>query len=205
MSRGKLIKSSLGRKLLRASFILVGIAVVAAGTVSYAKYISGKESKQSAGIANMGVELFELVEYGNPVNDLKIDYTKVVPGADIPGPHIRLMINSEVSWTLFVRVTQTGLPLKFVNEHDREIDTIYYEMSKNWAQVPGQEGLYRYIVNDPKESEHDYVFKPATVHNYTGKSEIEILANDTIYVSQFYDQRSKFTLSFEAYIRQTLE
>lgn len=202
MNRGKI---SIGRILLLPSFMLIGILVFIAGTVSYAKYVSGEESKQSAGIANMGVELFELVEYGKPVNELKIDYTKVVPGADIPGPHIRLMINSEVSWTLFVRVTQTGLPLKGVNEHDREIDTIYYEMSENWAQVPGQEGLYRYIVNDPKESEHDYVFKPATVHDYTGESEIAILAGDMIYVSQYYDKASEFTLSFEAYIRQTLE
>lgn len=197
MSRGKHIKTPLGRILFRASFILAGVAVIAAGSVSYAKHLSAEEAKQSAGVANMGVTLFELVENGNAANDLRIDYTKVVPGADIPGPHIRLKINSEVSWLLFVKVTTNNFPIMGVDADGNEMETVTYEMAEGWKQVgaptvKGNVTEYTY--------QYNYVFLPAVEHDYT----IGILEDDVIFVSQYFNHEtaSNFSLSFETYIRQ---
>ena len=212
MSREKFFKSSLGRILFGMTFVLLAVLLVVAGTLSYAKYINTEEEKQSAGVANMGVELFEFVEYGNVpegtiVKDLKIDFTKVVPGADIPGPHIQLKINSEVSYSLFVKVTATPrdpgktFPLMWSGEK-----VVEFNMSEKWEKVEGQEGLYRYIVKSAN-GVNDCVFKPATKYDYTGIDEIQLLEADVIYISQyypFYDPSYEFTLSFETFVRQVL-
>ena len=206
MSRGK-NKMSFGRILLLPTFILLGIMVVLVGTVSYAKYISREESKQSANVANMGVELFELVERGKVVNELKIDYTKVVPGADIPGPHIRLQIESEVTWSLFVKVKWTNtFPIMRTLPDGHQEEIVYFNMADGWE-------VYGTPVLNDKTTEvifrYDYVFRPSVRHDYVaGKDgEIEILLGDAIFVSQYYDRKTApdFTLSFEAYIRQVLE
>ena len=203
MSSGK---SKIGRILLRTACVLLGLGVVAAGTISYAKYISGEEEKQSSIVANMGVELFELVEFGSATaqEKVEIDYSKVVPGADIPGPHIRLQIESEVSWSLFVKVTQSNnLPIRDRDGHDI---VAYYIDLEHWTQV-GEPTVKR----DSTEYTYQYndVFRPIKRYDFTGANEIAILSGgggeDVIYVSQYYDRMTKFSLSFETYIRQVLK
>lgn len=225
MSKEKIVKKSFGKILLRTAVILLSLTVFAAGSISYAKYISVNSTDDSANIAGMGIEIFELNEHGKRVEN--IDYTKVVPGADIPGPHIKLKINSEVNYSLFVKITRsTSMPTHsytYIDENGEEVpvieDTVYYFLSPyNWDQygkpyIDGDKTVetYQYIVSS-ENGKKDYAFKAATQYNYTNEDdgkikangEIEILGNDVIYVSQYYDYKNspKFTLSFEVYIRQ---
>ena len=218
MSGGKFIKSPLGKILLRASFILLGAAVVAVGSVSYAKYVTSDEVKENSHVASMGIDLFELVEHGSAVESMKIDYTKVVPGANIPGPHVRLKVDAEVSYRLFVKYTLIGeLPTyKFMEDgYEHEFETIGIQFSDKWKYYM----TYRYPEEDRVEVIYQYldIFKPTEKYDYTaeGSGEIKVLQNDEIFVSQYYgkydypgqsyEQVAKFELTFEAYIRQVLE
>lgn len=104
MIRGKLNKASLKKILRRSSFFLLSVIVFVVGSVSYAKYLSANNMDDASGIAHMGVEIFELEKYGSYAAN--IDYTQAVPGADIPGPRISLKLESEVSFTVYLRVTE---------------------------------------------------------------------------------------------------
>lgn len=106
MSGRKFIKTTVGKVLLRTLPLLLGAAVFVAGSVSLAKYVYTSSLNDSAGTASIGIEVFELDQYGS--TEQYIDYTQIVPGSDIPGPHIKLRLNSEVSYTLYVQVTETG-------------------------------------------------------------------------------------------------
>ena len=95
------------KKRVWIACIVLSITVLVVFAVSevYAKYISSHNSNNTPNLAQVGITEFELVNYQGKTSDiLKYDYTKIVPGADIPGPHINLKINSEVSYTLFLRV-----------------------------------------------------------------------------------------------------
>lgn len=229
MSGGKLTKTSIGKILLRTLPFLLGIAIIVVGSVSYAKYVSSHAIDDSASTAGMGIEIFELDKYGS--QETNVDYTQIVPGADIPGPHIKLRINSEVSYTLYVKVTETGFPVPVEadkenknslyystrnaivgNIKDKDGNTtphevISYDMSSRWAWVATELGeingvkyctkTYKYnVVGDVSEStvSSDYIFKPTTKYNYTDVDvkdyttlkELQLLANDSIFISQYY-------------------
>lgn len=216
MSRGKIVIKPIGRILLRTAVILLSLAVVAVGTFSYAKYVYNSETEDSASAASMGIEIFELEERGTTIQN--IDFTKVVPGADIPGPHIRLKINAEVNYSLFVKITQSKVmpTYTYFDEFGHEVEepSVAYLMSEDyWTpygnpyDVDGNKTVYTYKYN--------FVFKAGQKYNYTNdkyegyktEGEIKILYGDVIYVSQYYNEYYKgnpqnFTLSFETSIRQ---
>lgn len=242
MSRGKLNNKSINKILLRSSFILLAVMMFALGSVSYAKYVSTNDTDDSAGVAGMGVELFEMDKYGSYAAN--IDYTQVVPGADIPGPRISLKLNSEVSYTIYLRVTeasdsdagfgtqdteyQRGNTIKGKDGEGRTHDIVAYSLAPWWTYEGGMdpytEGsitykvkIYKYnLAADNTHPEHyvsptakNHVFKPATVYDYTadGAKTIQVLQYDSILISQYYgvQTKPKFYLSFEAFIRQSVD
>lgn len=91
--------------LFRTALVLTGIAVSAAGSFSLAKYISAEEAANKASVAGMGVMVFELE---NGKRSANIDYTQVVPGYDISVPRISLHLDSEISYTLYLAVTESS-------------------------------------------------------------------------------------------------
>lgn len=140
MGRGKLRKI-----LLRTAFVLVGASVFAVGSFSLAKYVSSESSEGSGSVASLGIKLFELKE-GSLLES--VDYRQAVPGFDIPAPRISLHINSEVSYTLYLKVTEGST---IGGEHDwrtgeyargnaimgqdsagKECEVISYEMADWW-------------------------------------------------------------------------
>ena len=225
MSRGNIMKKPLGRILFWTICIVLAVAVCTAGSISYAKYISSENMNDHSDVANMGVELFELQEHG--VLRQNVDLTQVVPGADIDGPHIRLKINSEVSYTLFLRIIHDEFPesYKYIDEEGVEnvVDTVYYTVMKDqWTLYEAYKDgdkyveVYQFVVSN-ENGEKDHVFKASTPYNYTyygegAMGEITVLLGDVIYISQYYDytfvrnqgHTKDFTISFEAFIRQVM-
>lgn len=198
-------RSSNGFFVLTACILLV-LTLLAAWSIgeAYARYVTSDDANDSGNVASVGIESFDLFEHADGVES--IDYTKVVPGADIPGPHIQLEINSQVSYTLYVKVTAINFPP--VDGNGVEAGTVSYSLSDAWRLVntaTEQKGddkytvsTYEYIVSGEGEAQ-SCVFEAGTPY----EMEIEILKDDVIYISQYYDpQTTKFTLAFEAYIRQ---
>lgn len=213
MSKLKKLKKPLSKKFVfRTAVVLICLAVLAAGTVSYAKYFSFFEKNSSASVANVGIEVFEINKYGSLATN--IDFSQIVPGADIPGPHIKLKMNSEVNWSLFVKVTERGFPVEEwlddvpgnsisarvtvgKDENGDDIiqyhDVISYFMSENWEridtvkEVDKKSGEIYYV----KTYKYTSVFVAGKSYNFTneegkGEGEIALLAGDFIEVSQYY-------------------
>lgn len=246
MSRGKILKKTYRSILYWSVCALIVITLVAfAISEVYAKYVTSGGLNDSANVAGVGVEVFELVGHGDHGTEdtfvaewnntgRKYECNLLIPGVDIPGPHVKLKINSDVSYTLYIKVKvpkNVGC-LSFVNAvdqplpDDEEVDdkeekTVFLKMNRHWVE----ERAYReksddYIVYTFKYSltdaatVPDYVFKAGVeyVHD-TDETEIEILNDDRIYVSDKFDYSAfkhetvnavDFTLSFEAYIRQVI-
>ena len=213
MSREELIninKRSFASVLFRTACILLIITILAVWSVSvvFARFVNSDNSNNSADVAGVGVEVFNLVEYGQAVAG--IDYSKVVPGADIPGPHIRLKINSEVSYALYIDITVHNKPT-YINDDGEEVDAVYFDLTDNWEFVKAVENggyttsTYKFVV-DKTNNVKNYVFKAGEEHTYVGNNEITILQDDVIYVSEFYRNSGNgaFSLKFEAYIQHVL-
>lgn len=215
MSREKLNKinkQSFAGMLYRTVCLLLIVAIImlAVWSISrvYAKYVSFDNPNSSANVAGVGVEIFNLVQYGQAVAG--IDYSKVVPGADIPGPHIQLKINSEVSYTLYVDVTIHGCPT-YLNDDGEEVDAVYFGLTDKWEFVKSADNggyttsTYKYVV-DNTNNVKNYVFKAGVEHKYIDADEITVLQDDVIYVSELYRNSvdGAFSLKFEAYIQQVL-
>ena len=247
-------KRYIKRVLYQAGFVILALLAFGALSFSYAKYIASRESDNSAGVANVGVEVFELVKPEDDDYDWSwfkttysddgigagykgkavVDYEQIVPGADIPAPYINLKINSEVSYTLYVKVkVSQNLPhyIKEVDANGYPVteETIYcLPDDDQWTVIGDQtkkEGdcfvyTYKYIVDNTATDDSQYIFKAGTKYeekdeygNATAKK-ISILYNDLIYVSDKYgraefgtwnDSATPFTIEFEIFIRQTLD
>lgn len=104
--------------LLRSTCILLALALFTMASYSLAKYVSTNEEKTDAGVAKLGIEIFELTDSGK--TDTTIDYTKIVPGANISGPSIKLKMYSEISWSIYVTVTEIGFPVGPEEDKDEE-------------------------------------------------------------------------------------
>lgn len=185
-------------------FVLSLLAAMSFGEV-YARYVTSDDADGTGNVASVGIESFELFEHAKGVES--IDYTKVVPGADIPGPHVKLKIDAQVDYTLYVKVTAINFPP--ADGEGNEVQTVSYSLSEDtWRLVnttTEQKGndkytvsTYEYIVGT-EGGKQNCVFKAGTPY----EMEIGILKDDVIYISQYYDpQTTKFTLAFEAYLRQ---
>ena len=207
-------KQSLGSMLYRTACVLLALVMLTAWAVFgvYAKYATEGGSNDSAGVAKVGVEVFNLVQYGQTVAG--IDYSKVVPGADIPGPHIQLKINSEVSYTLYLEITSSNCPI-YLNVDGNEVKVVYFDLTDKWELVKTVNEdnyttcTYKYVVN-VINGEKDYVFKAGVEHLYTDTNEITILQDDVIYVSERYAElnasngESSFSLKFVTYVQQVM-
>ena len=222
MSKGKIFKKSYRNVLYLAisSFVIVALLIALSAT-SLAKYISSHNSDQSAGTAKMGIETFELIEHGkhgenddSTVNgtQLKYDCEKIIPGVDIPGPHVRLKIDSEVSFALYVKVNVPNVAcVKFGSGDATATQTVTYKMAGGWVEDGASETVtVSGVIYTVYTYKYANVFKPATVYNYTGDDEISVLDGDAIKVSQYYKSSSQnssspeFSLTFNAYMKQVL-
>lgn len=229
MSEGKGKIKSVKKILFHAALALVALAVSAVGSFSLARYISSGGMDDSATVADLGIKIYKFSDRQALVEN--IDFTQVVPGADIPAPHIELKLQSEVSYTLFVKVTTTGfsqwetdtqdntkiIGAKVIgkNHNDKEHEWVKYTLGERWDYVTSsyddennvRTSTYKYnLATDVKNDPADYVFKPTKSYDFTGDDELQILDGDVIYISQYYDHKKaeKFTLSFETYIHQVL-
>ena len=210
----KINKLSFGSTVCRALCLLIIVVMLVAWTFSgvYAKYVTSESSSSTANVAGIGVEIFKLVEHGKAVEEF--DYSNVVPGVDIPGPHIQLKIKSEVSYTLYLDVTTRNLPL-YINVDGEQVQVVYFDMTSDWELVNTvttdnyTTNTYKYVV-DATDNANNYVFKAGEEHSYLGDKEITVLKNDVIYVSEKYGtiygkgEDVSFSIKFNAYIKQVL-
>lgn len=149
----------------------------------YSKYTHSDSGSAAARVA-MSLPRIELLEHEAELTDgiyvLKDTevagntYERVIPGTDInKDPFIRLTGGSEVSFALYIKVVEEELP-----------DTVTYELLDHWEPVSGQDGVYKY---------------DGTV---TGGTEISILKDDQLIVSEQYVDEGEFSLTFSAWIEQ---
>lgn len=224
MSRGKIFKKSYRNVLYLAISVFVAIALlIALSATSLAKYISSQKKGDSAGVAGMGIKVFELIEHGSHGEeddaeytegqiDLKYDCEKIIPGVDIPGPHIKLKIDSAVSCALYVKVNVPKVDcIKFGDGEPTKTQTVTYKIDSKWAlqsdltqEVSSGDTVYTVYTY-----KYEDVFNPATEYNHTkdgtgALGEIPVLDGDVIKISQYYKSSSEFTLTFNAYIKQVL-
>ena len=161
-------KLSFGSTLCRAVCLLLIVAILVVWSVGvvYAKYVTSDSSSNSAGVAQVGVETFNLVEHGQAVAGT--DYSKVIPGVDIPGPHIQLKINSEVNYTLYLEITSRNFPT-YVNVNGEQVKVVYFDLTDDWELVKTVESgsnttyTYKYIV-DKIDNVNNYVFTAGKTH-----------------------------------------
>lgn len=230
MSRGKLLKKPY-RSILYWTVCILAVVTLVAFAVSavYAKYVTSGSLDDSANVASVGIEEFELVDHGAHANkdtgvdtgvakwenSLEYNCAKVIPGVDISGPHIKLKINSAVNYTLYVKVKVPNVDfIKFGNGNPTTKQTVTYRMSDYWYEdrthrVTEKDYTiytYMYNVNEDPVARLDFVFKAGNSYSYTDGNEIRLLASDRIYVSEHFDYKTAkdFNLSFEAYIRQVI-
>lgn len=237
----KAVKKSFGSILFWAVCILLVFAALTLWGVSYAKYVSGGDNGDSSKVAYLGVEVFELKEHKATTDDVSEMVNKnvlhildmdtevsgsgessyiVPPGVDIPkDPFIRLTINSEVSYELYVKVTCKQFAPSDSNGNSEEL--VVYYLADNWEldQSDEENGVYtyRYIVDSNATDAAKFTFIAGESYNYNNGNEISILKNDMLYVSQKYyapDEGTKesldkkesltFSIKFEAYIQQVI-
>ena len=210
MSRNKCvkIKRSAGDIVYRAVGILLMLTMLTSWLVSglYAKYVISYTIGDSAKVAETGIMKLELWEHkanetktetGGPGGKYELDlkdevkgnaYEKVLPGVDIPkDPFIRLELkDTVVGYELYVRAI----------ESDPFPEYVTYELTSDWECVDPDNGIYKY-----KD-----VFEANKPYNYTDGSEIQILKDEMIYVSEHYvGSGQKFTLTFEAWLSQVID
>lgn len=134
--RGKSLGKSFGAMLYRAVCILLVFTVLTSWSVSglYAKYVSGSSVDENANVARMGIEEFKLIDRAEATSAR--DFSKLVPGADIPAPHISLKINSEVSYTLYLKITLT-IPsgLESMQSNDKHVCVAYTDDSGSVSNI----------------------------------------------------------------------
>lgn len=217
-----------GRMLYRTVCILLALTVLTAWSVSgvYARYVTSATTGGTAGVANMGIDTFELKEHAvldfddvDPddldamlkdmvaANNLHIlDTSKEVVSNDtlsvprgyvnVPrDPFIRLEINSEVSYELYLKVTE-------VNESEADVT---YSLASHWIAT-NTDGLYKYST----DGSNAFVFRAGTQYIFDNTSTdsnaqelIKVLADDKIVVKLEADSAT-VTITFEAYLKQVL-
>ena len=209
----KINKPPFGSTLSCTVCILLVVAILVAWSVSgvFAKYVTSDNSSNSAGVAGVGVEIFSLAEHGQTV--VGFDYSNVVPGVDIPGPHIQLKINSSVSYTLYLKVTTFNCPT-YIDVEGEQVQVVYFDMTADWEPVESVTvdgytvSTYKFVVGTA-DTVSNYVFKAGEEYSYVDDNEITILKDDVIYVSERYgefrdSEDLSFSIKFEAYILQVL-
>lgn len=168
----------------------------------YAKYTFTGSATDSAQVASAGTVNLELWEHKADWNaatgvytldaNTKVtsnSYKKVMPGVDIDkDPFIQLEIrNAEVSYALYVKVTENDFPTYMAGTESKKAVT--YELTDKWECVDSDNGIYKY-----KD-----VFKAGTTYDDV----IQILKNDMLYVSEHYvGNNQEFSLTFSAWVVQ---
>lgn len=160
----------------------------------FAKYVISDNHYDSARVAK-GMTVIEVKEHQAELKngeyeldeDTEVtgnDYSKVIPGVDIPkDPFIELNTqNAEVSYELYVKVTEIDLP-----------DTVTYQLTSDWDKVTE--------LSDASKGIYVYKYKKSIDPNFN--STIKILKNNKLYVSEHYvGNNQKFSLTFSAYLKQ---
>lgn len=197
-----LTKRSFGIMLYRAVCVLLVLTALTTCSISgvYARYIAAGSVDGAANMASIGIEVFDLVQSSG----------KVVPGADMAGPYIKLQLDSEVSYTLFVLVKVPKVDYIEFGGDNMSFDDdsgdvlIKCAMSASWTLTGDEyevteDGVeytvykYKYIVSSDN-GVNNYIFRAGTPFKTTddeGKDAaqtIKILQDDTIYVSENFSK-----------------
>ena len=160
----------------------------------YAKYVVEHSYTDSARVAAGGeINIYEhepklengIYVLNESIKTTAYTYRKVIPGVDIAkDPIIELKLDkSEVDYELFVQVT----------ESDFFPETVTYELTNTWELFDEDKNIYKY----------KGIFDAGTPY-----SEIHILKDDKLYVSEYYVGKDKdgndleFSLTFKAWLRQ---
>ncbi|MCH5164099.1 MAG: hypothetical protein J1F36_03700 [Clostridiales bacterium] len=163
------------------------------------------------------IDLVSLYRYKRPDEVLQAgkgnEYKNLIPGIDIPkDPFIQLELKSnEVSYELYVQITEAGMPTYELEETDKDGKTqkvrysaIIYNLTEDWEEATDANGnviygLYKFTGN--KAGVKNGIFRAGTEYNFTfipeiGSSEtsqgdakevIHILKNDMLKVSQYFN------------------
>ena len=153
---------------------------------TFAKYVVRYSISEAAHVASSGGTEIKLLEHEAIYDDTTGEYEpgtdtvsgnaylQVIPGVDIfKDPFVQLDIDPDLPLELYLEVT------------DETPDTVTFSLTDDWIQVDGKNGIYKYKT----------VFNTA----YTGT--IQILKDNELIVSQYYDGED-FTLSFQAWLTQ---
>lgn len=171
----------------------------------FAKYLVAENFEDSASIYATGIKKFELLEHEAELitdadeaaeknNVYKLtstevtenEYDVVLPGVYIPkDPFIRITGDRQatadgiVAYNLYVRVIEENIP-----------DTVTYDLSTDW-------------VLEKTESENVFVYKYNKIIHPGFSGTIYILNDNQLKVSERYVGDGNFSLSFDAWLKQT--
>lgn len=175
--------------------ILLVLTMLSAWLVSglFAKYVISSYMMDSARVAKTGIGTMKLLEHEAKLNSgiyvldeneevTENKYETVIPGVDIAkDPFVRLDINSELAFELYVQVVKsTSFPS----------ETVTYELTEDWIEIDATNGIYKY----------KYAFEAGTP---VVNKEISILKNDELKVSELYEGKNQgFELKFNAWLVQ---
>ena len=171
----------------------------------FAKYAVWIDASDSARVAKGGyVQLWEHeTDLKNGIYELdktaKIGektYDTVIPGVDIvKDPFVELYLeDSEVDYELYIKVTEKNFPTYKPASASDPVKTVTYSVIEDY-----------WILQDDLSDEENgvYVYKYKEVLDAgTPYTEIKILKDDKLYVSEHYVGDGSFTLSFEAVLKQ---
>lgn len=189
--------------------ILVVLLASVAGGAAYAKYVTDVKLNQNKVTINASLGTIELIEHKavrlvNGDYDLLDDTAYAVgteqhqhvtanayillPGLDIPkDPFVRITGKTTIEAYVFVEV---------VGELDDD-SGITYSLTADWTKLENVTGAHDGTV---------YVYKAAITNTFgdKGNGDIQILKDNTVYVSQYLDKSVKdLTLTFYACMYET--
>lgn len=224
MNKQRLSVQNILFKSVGALFVLTMLSVwLVCGM--YAKYVISDLRYDSARVAGFGgvLELWEHQADETATNsgiygltkdtDHEVKgntYAKVLPGVDIPkDPFIVLELNSDLSFELYIRVTEENFPTDtYEDANGNTYRTAEYYMEDCWKLFAAEDDgskVYQYV--DPTTKE-PFVFQAAQEYDRTNRtrgasdSVIWILKDDTVFISEHYVGDDDFSLTFEAWLKQ---
>ena len=161
----------------------------------FAKYtVSGNDLDSARVAAGGSIKIVESkAKYVQNKGEFELDinekvsantYNKVIPGVDIPkDPFVRLVLDkAEVDYRLYMKVVKS----------ENFPDTVTFEITDDWVKPDPDSDIYMYKTYLDAGQKYDFD---------NGK-EIHILVEDTLYVSQYYEGKESFSLSFEVWLQQ---
>lgn len=181
-------KYQVQRQRLLVAIVLLSTILVGLCGVAYAQYRqtitisdSGNKLTITADIGSISVWEHKAMRQTDGTYQLGADVVSgngylLIPGVDLPkDPYVSVTKTSTIEAYVYIRVA-SDLP-----------DTVTFTLADCWKPVAGYDGVYVYCQDSD----------PVKV---TGNAEVQILKDNTIYVSQYYNGGAACTLQFTAYL-----